>query len=126
MPDRIIIPLLPAITVGFITGIIASALQLGSGGTFAVAAAGAVLVALAASSSVFTAKGETGEKAIVGVLRALCAVALMVCIFLFILGFLRDGEPVKGLVWLALAGAFAAVIAKLRVRERGDLRTAED
>jgi hypothetical protein len=120
MPDRAIISLLPALSAGFICGIIASALILGAGGTLAVGIAGGLLVAAAAGSSVFGVRGDTGEKAIVSALRAACAVALFACVYLFILGFLRDGKPVVALVWLVLGGCFAGVITRLRVRERGE------
>ena len=126
MPDRVIIPLLPALSLGFICGIISSALLLASGGVIAVGVVGGIAVALAASSSVFTGGGETGEKAIVGALRAACAVALFACVYLFILGFLRDGKPLGAMVWLVLAFAFAMVLTRLRVRDRGEMQTASD
>jgi len=126
MQDRVIIPLLPALSLGFICGIITSALLLDTAGTIAVAIAGAVLVAIAASSSVFAASGEKGEKAIVGALRGACSVALFGCVMLFILGFLRDGKPLGAMIWLVLAFAFAMVLTRLRVRDRGEMRAAHD
>ena len=126
MPDRMIIPMLPALSLGFICGIISSALLLSTGGVIAVAVAGGIATALAASSSVFQGGGETGEKAIVGALRAACSVALFACVFLFILGFLRDGKPLGAMIWLVLAFAFAAVLSRLRVRDRGEMQAASD
>ncbi len=121
-----IIPLLPALSLGFICGIISSALLLDSAGVIAVGVAGGVLVAIAASSSVFAASGEKSEKTIVGALRAACSVALFGCVMLFILGFLRDGKPLGAMVWLVLAFAFAMVLTRLRVRDRGEMQTAQD
>jgi uncharacterized membrane protein YoaK (UPF0700 family) len=119
MPDRAIIPLLPAVSLGFICGVIVSALQMEGGATLAVAVAGALATALAGVSSVFGCRGEAGEKAIVGVLRAACAVALFACIFLFILGFLREGSALA-IVWLPLALICGLMLARFRVRGRGD------
>ena len=121
MPDRAIIPLLPALALGFICGIIAAALQLKTGAAWAVGIAGAVFVAIIASSSVFGAGSDTGEKAIVAALRAASAMALFACMYLFIQAFLRNGSIGMALVWLVLAFAFAMVLTRLRVRDRGEL-----
>ncbi len=124
MPDRAIIPLLPALSIGFIAGIITAALQLTSGAALVVAIAGAVLVAMAAVSSVFGVGGDTGEKSIVAALRAACAVALFACMFLFIQGFLREGKA-SSLIWLLLGIVLALVLTQLRVRDRGELQSSD-
>jgi hypothetical protein len=121
MPDRAIVPLLPAVSLGFICGIIVSTLQMQDGPTMAIAVAGGLLTVLAGVSSVFGVGGEAGEKAIVGVLRAACAVGLFVSIFLFILTFLRDASPVGALIWVPLGVAFGLLLSRLRVRDRGEL-----
>ena len=123
MPDRAIVAMLPAVALGFICGIIASTLQLGDGPTLMVALAGGVAVAIAGTSSVFGCKGEAGERAIVGALRAACAVALFLGIFLFMVGFLRDSQGALAFVWLILAGVFAMLLGRLRVRDRGEPTT---
>jgi hypothetical protein len=125
MPDRAIIPLLPALALGFICGIIASALLLKTGGSVAVGIAGGVAVAAIASSSVLGVGSDKGEKAIVAALRAACAVGVFAAVYLFILAFLRNGEPVLALVWLVMAFAFAMVLTRLRVRDRGELRSGQ-
>ena len=117
MPDRAIIPLLPAISLGFICGIICSALLMGSGATLAVGVAGGLVTAFAAVSSVFGVRGDPGEKAFVAGLRVVCAVALFACVFLFILGFLREGSAFA-LVWLPLALVCGLMLARWRVRDR--------
>jgi hypothetical protein len=122
MPDRAIIPLLPALSVGFICGIISSAMLLGDGATIIVGVIGALFVALVSLSSVVGVRADKGEKAIVAALRAACAAALMASIYLFILGFLRNGKPATALIWLVLAFAFALIIARLCVRERPEAR----
>ena len=123
MPDRAILPLLPALALGFICGIVASALLLGDGGTLAVGIAGALGTALAAVSSVFGVKGESGEKAIVAGLRIAVALGLFLSIYLFILGFLREGSAVA-IIWIPLAIVFALLLSRLRVRDRGEVREA--
>jgi hypothetical protein len=126
MPDRAIVPLLPAIALGFICGILASTLQLQDGPTLAVAVAGSVVTALAALSSVLGVGGETGEKAVVAVLRAACAVGLFIAVYLFVIAFLREGDILASLIWLPLAGAFGMVLAKMRVRDRGDVEARDE
>lgn len=126
MPDRAIIPLMPAVALGFIGGLIASVLQLGNGPTLLIAVCGAALVAIAGTSSVFGCRGAVGERAAVGVLRAVTAVALFACVFLFMLGFLRQGDPVLALVWVALGGVFGLLLARLRVRDRRPRDERED
>ena len=121
MPDRAIIPLLPALSIGFIAGIITAALQLSSGAALAVAIAGGIVVAMAALSSVFGVSGDKDEKMIVAALRAGCAVALYGCMFLFIQGFLREGKA-SSLIWLVLGIVLALVLTQLRVRDRGEVR----
>jgi hypothetical protein len=125
VPDRAIIPLLPALSIGFIAGIITAALQLATGAALVVGIAGGVLVAMAAVSSVFGVGGDTGEKAIVAALRAACAVSLYGCMFLFIQGFLREGQA-SSLIWLVLGVALALVLTQLRVRDRGELQPSSD
>ena len=128
MPDRAIIAILPAVSIGFMAGVIVSALQLQDGPTRWVGLAGAVAVAAAAGSSVFGVNGDTSERGIVGVLRGACAVALYACMFLFILRFLRQGNVLGALPWVVLGIAFGLVLTQLRVRDRGEApqRTASD
>ena len=121
MPDRAIIPLLPALSIGFIAGIITAALQLTSGAALVVGIAGGVVVAMAAASSVFGVSGDKDEKTIVAALRTGCAVALYACMFLFIQGFLREGKA-SSMIWLALGILLAIVLTQLRVRDRGEIR----
>jgi hypothetical protein len=121
MPDRAIIPLMPAVALGFICGLIASVTQMQTGAALAVAVCGGVIVLLAGTASVFGTKGESGEKAAVAGLRALSAVALFACIFLFMRSFLGDGSILIGLVWLVLAGVFGLLLAQLRIRDRKPL-----
>jgi hypothetical protein len=125
MPERAIIPLLPALALGFICGIVSSALLLEDGPTFGVGVAGAIFTAIAAASSVFGVRADSGEKAIVAALRVACAVGLFACVYLFMLGFLREGKVLSALIWLPLAVVFAILLTRLGVREREEVRRSE-
>ena len=116
MPDRAIIPLLPAAALGFICGIVASTLQLEDTPTLLVGLAGAVVVVLAGVSSVFGVRADSGEKTVVAALRAACAVGIFVCVYLFMLGLLRDGS-IASIIWLPLALALGIVMSRLAVRD---------
>ncbi len=124
MPDRAIIPLLPAASLGFICGIIVATLQLEDTPTLLVGLAGAVLVVLAGASSVFGVRAEGSEKAVVGALRAACAVGIFFCIYLFILGFLRDGS-IAAIIWLPLAIGLGLVMTRIAVRDSRSGETRE-
>jgi hypothetical protein len=124
MPDRAILPLLPALALGFICGIVSSALLLGDGATLAVGLAGGLATALAAGSSVFGVGGESGEKAIVAGMRIAVAIGLFACVYLFILGFLREGSALA-LVWIPFAIVFAILLTRFRVRDRGEVQRSE-
>jgi hypothetical protein len=123
MPDRAIIPLLPALALGFICGIVASTLLLEDTPTFLVGLAGATFTALAAASSVFGVPGDSGEKKIVAVLRVALAVGLFASVYLFMIGFLRDQSMIS-LIWIVFAAVFALMLARLRVRDRGEVTRA--
>ena len=51
------------------------------------------------------------------------AVTSAVAVYLFMLGFLREGSAVA-IIWIPLAIVFAVVLSRLRVRDRGDMREA--
>ena len=116
MPDRAIISLLPALSLGFICGIVASTLQLQDTPTLVVGIVGALVVVLAGISSVFGVRADGGEKAMVAGLRAACAVGVFVSIYLFILGFLREGS-VAAVIWLVFAIALGIVMTRIAVRD---------
>jgi uncharacterized membrane protein YecN with MAPEG domain len=120
MPDRAIIALLPALALGFICGIVVSTLQLEDGPTFLVGVVGAIAVVLAGASSVFGVRGDGGEKAMVAALRAACAVGVFVCIYLFMLGLLRDGNVLAAIIWLPLALLLGIVMSRITVRDRAE------
>ena len=125
MPDRALIPLLPALALGFICGIVVSTLQLEDTPTLLVGLAGAVAVVVAGVSSVFGVRADSGEKTIVAALRAACAVGIFACVYLFMLGLLRDGSIVGALIWLPLALLLGIVMTRLVVRRRGGEQRAE-
>ena len=120
VPERAIIALLPALALGFTGGIICSVTQSSPSVTWTVGIAGAVLTLVAALSSVFGVRAKVGEKSIVGLLRAACAIGVYACMFVFLLAFLRDGEPLKALPWFAVGALLGLALTQLRVREKGD------
>ena len=116
MPDRVIISLLPALALGFICGIVVSTLQLEDTPTLLVGLIGALVVVGAGASSVFGVRADSWERTMVGALRAACAVGVFLCIYLFMLGFLRDGS-IAAVVWLPLALALGIVMTRIAVRD---------
>ena len=116
MPDRAIISLLPALALGFICGIVVSTLQLEDTPTLIVGLVGALVVVGAGLSSVFGVRADSTEKSLVGALRAACAVGVFVCIYLFMLGFLRDGS-IAAIIWLPLAAGLAIVMTRIAIRD---------
>lgn len=65
--------------------------------------------------------GDPKEQRIVGGLRALLDVAIFVLIYIGLLAFLRDAEPVLGILSVLVAGACALALAQLRVRDTDEL-----
>jgi hypothetical protein len=121
MPDRALIALIPALTGGFIAGATVAITQQYGATVLIVGLAVGVLVAAAGFVSVVKAPGEESERWIVGALRAATAAATFGFLYAGILYAVRDGSPV-GLLWLVLAGVFAALLTRFRVRERGELQ----
>jgi hypothetical protein len=116
MPERALLPLMPALTLGFLLGIIVAASRATDGTTFAVGAVGAVVVLLAGGVSVFRAGGPPAERALVGVLRAAGAVALFACVYLALLNLLRDAEVVMFFLFMAVGLVVGLALAGIRVR----------
>jgi uncharacterized membrane protein len=115
MQERAIIPLLPAVTLAFICGVIGAATQLTGSSRVWLALVGAIVVAAAAASSVLRDGAEGPERTIVGVLRALLAVAVFGLIYFALLTLLADGNVFLFLVFLILAGGCALILAQQRV-----------
>src|SRR5437762_13930 len=71
--------------------------------------------------SVIKAEGEESERWIVGAIRGAVAAACFGFLYTGLLVAVRDGKPL-GILWLALAVVFAALLTRFRVRDRGQLR----
>src|SRR4051794_6142976 len=120
MPDRAIIPVFIAVAAGFIAGTIvaiteaygATALTIGLVVGAAVFATGVV--------SVVKTPGEESERRIVGVLRGLVAAACFAFLYVGLFHALRDGS-ILGLLAIFVAGFFALLLTRFRVRDRGEL-----
>jgi hypothetical protein len=74
--------------------------------------------------STFRADGEPEERRIVGSLLAILDVAIYSLVYLGLLAFLRDAQPVVGVLLLLVAGGCAIALARLRVRDAEELREA--
>jgi hypothetical protein len=120
MPDRAIIPLIAALAGGFITGIITAVTQTYSPETMVIGLVVGALVACTGLVSVIRAEGEESERWIVGALRSAVAAATFGFLYVGLLVAVRDGNFL-GLVFLALAVVFAALLTRFRVRDRGQL-----
>jgi Kef-type K+ transport system membrane component KefB len=115
MQERAIIPLLPAVTLAFICGVIGAAIQLTGSSRVWLALVGAVIVGATAASSVLRDKGEAQERTIVAVLRSLLAVAVFGLVYFALLTLLADGNVVLFLLFTLLAGGCALILTQQRV-----------
>jgi hypothetical protein len=120
MPDRALIPLIAALASGFITGVITAVTQTYSPTTLVVGLIVGALVAATGLISVVRAEGEESERWIVGALRGAVAAATFGFLYVGLLVAVRDGSGL-GLVFLVLAVAFAVLLTRFRVRDRGQL-----
>jgi len=124
MPDRALIPLIAALAGGFIAGIITAVTQTYGGDALTIAVLAGIPVAIAGLVSVVKAPGEESERWIVGALRAAVAVACYGFLFGGLLIAVRDGN-ILGILLLLVAGGFAVLLTRFRVRDRGELRTTQ-
>jgi hypothetical protein len=115
MQERAILPLLPAVTLGFICGIIGAASQLTGGARVLLALAGAVVVAAAGAMSVFKDRGDSSERAVVGGLRAGLSIAVFALVYFALLTLLADGNVLLFFLFVILAGACALIMTQQRV-----------
>jgi len=120
MPDRAIIPLFIAIAAGFITGVIMAITE--AYGTTALVVGLIVGLGVVASgvASVVKVPGEERERWIVGALRGLVAAACFGFLYVGMFHALRDGS-ILGVLAIFVAGFFAILLTRFRVRDRGEL-----
>lgn len=118
MSERAAIPTGVAAMAALLCGIIASALQLTGGSSFAVGVVGCVVAGTAGALSVAgsAATGED-ERRTVGVLRSLLAGATFAFGYTALLTFMRDGEIARGALLLGLAALSGVVLSRLSTRE---------
>jgi len=120
MPDRAIIPLFTTIAAGFIAGTIAAITEMYGAAAFTLGLVVAVAVFAVGVVSVVKTEGEESERRIVGVLRGLVAATCFAFLYTGIFFALRDGS-IFGLLAIAVAGFFALLLSRFRVRDRGEL-----
>ena len=121
MPDRAIIPFFTAIAGGFLAGVMTAVTQTYSPAAVVIGVVVGLVVFGSGFISVIKAEGEESERWIVGALRGATAAACFGFLFTGLLVAVRDGKPL-GILWLALAAVFAALLTRFRVRDRGQLR----
>jgi hypothetical protein len=124
MPDRAVIALFPTFAFAFLCGVMGAAYELHGSQAFWLGFAGAMAALIAGVVSTFRADGEPEERRIVGSLRAILDVAIFALVYLGLLAFLRDAQPVVGVLLLLVAGGCAIALARLRVRDAEELREA--
>jgi hypothetical protein len=122
MPDRAVIALFPTFALAFLCGVMGAAYELHGSSAFWLGFAGAMAALVAGAISTFRAHGEPGERRIVGFLRAILDVAIFTLVYLGLLAFLRDAQPVVGVLLVLVAGGCALALARLRVRDADELR----
>jgi len=121
MPDRAIIPFFTAVAGGFLAGVMTAVTQTYAPAAVVIGVAVGVVVFGSGFISVIKAEGEESERWIVGAIRGAVAAACFGFLYTGLLVAVRDGKPL-GILWLALAAVFAALLTRFRVRDRGQLR----
>jgi hypothetical protein len=120
VPDRAIIPLFVAGAAGFLCGVIAAVTEMYGGGALALGVIVGLGVFAAGVASVVKTPGEERERWIVGALRGLVAAALFGFLYVGLFHALRDGS-ILGVLAMGVAGFFALLLTRFRVRDRGEL-----
>ena len=115
MPERAIIPLLPALSLGFILGVLVAVTQLTSSGRTIVGIVGVVLVVGAGLSSVVKAPGRPADKRLLALLRAGLAAAVFLFLYIALVAFLGEGAVIVGLLFLLGTVVLALILAQLKV-----------
>jgi len=124
MPDRAVIALFPTYAFAFLCGVMGAAYEMHGSAAFWLGFAGAMGALIAGVISTIRAPGPPEERRIVGALRAVLDVAIFVLVYLGLLAFLRDAQPVVGLLLCLVAVACTFAVARLRVRDADELRDA--
>jgi hypothetical protein len=117
MPDRAIIPLMAAATGGFIVGVIVAVREVYGGSALIIGVIVGLLVVAAGLASVIGIPGERDERLIVGGLRGAVGAACFGFLYAGMLSAVRDGKIV-GVLFMLVAGGFAALLTRFRVRDR--------
>ena len=122
MPDRAIIPLFLAAAAGFIAGVIMAISEAYGGVVLTVGLILGIAVFASGVVSVVKTPGDEQERRIVGVLRGLVAAACFGFLYVGMFHALRDGS-ILGVLAIAVAGFFAILLTRFRVRDRGELQS---
>src|SRR3954449_4022645 len=120
MPDRAIIPALATAMAGFIGGTITAVTQTYSPQSVIIGVILGFAVFASGFVSVIKADGEESERWIVGAIRGAVAAACFGFLFAGLLVAAAQTKPL-GMLFLVLAGVFAVLLTRFRVRDRGQL-----
>ena len=120
MPDRAIIPLIAAGAGGFLGGLMTAVTQTYNPAAAIIGITIGFFVFASGFVSVIKADGEESERWIVGAIRGAVGAACFGFLFAGLLVAVRDGKPL-GILFLVLAGFFAILLTRFRVRDRGQL-----
>jgi hypothetical protein len=112
MPDRAVIPLVFAVSLGFLAGLAAAVFEMTGGQAAGLGIPAAVLVAIAGAASVIGAPIAPAERARFAIRRALLGAALFAAIFLAMIAFLKSGHVLDTLIWAIVAGLCCAGLAR--------------
>ena len=117
MQQRAVLPVLPALMIGFVCGLIGAALQLNTGPLVLLGVVGAIAVIALSTTTVLGIDAPKDERVIVGGLRAIAAALLFVLTYLALLALLQDAKIGMFLVLAVLAIAVAILLTRFRVRD---------
>ena len=120
MPDRAIVPLMTAGAGGFLGGLMTAVTQTYNPAAAIIGITIGFFVFASGFVSVIKADGEESERWIVGAIRGAVGAACFGFLFAGLLVAVRDGKPL-GILFLVLAGFFAFLLTRFRVRDRGQL-----
>jgi Na+/melibiose symporter-like transporter len=112
MPDRAVIPLVCAVSLGFLAGLAAAVFEMTGGQAAGLAVPAALLVALAGAASVIGAPLERPALVRLAARRALLGAAVFTAIFLAMIAFLKSGHVLLTIVWAIVAGVCCGGLVK--------------
>jgi hypothetical protein len=119
VPERAVIPLVFAVSLGFLAGLAAAVFEMAPGQAASLGVPAGALVAIAGVASVIAAPIPPRERVRMAALRALAGACLLAAIFLGMIAFLKSGHIFAAIIWAIVAGICCAALA-VKPREAGE------